>query len=117
MTISGQLARWRVNDTRDGSPDTGWVVTVSAANFTTPSGATIPASSVSYSAGPFTQTRGAGTYTDDEPDDLTAAVPAVTAGQISGDNAEVTWDPTISVLVPGDAPSGVYTTKITHSVS
>jgi hypothetical protein len=116
-TISGQLGVVEVNDTRQGSPNTGWVATVSATAFTTPSAATIPASAVSYSAGPFTQVRGTGTYTDDDPTNLTVAVPAVTATQISGDDAEVSWNPTISVIIPAGAAAGTYTTTITHSVS
>jgi hypothetical protein len=55
--------------------------------------------------------------TDDEPSNLTTAVPAVTATQIAGDNAEVTWDPTLSIIVPAGAAGGTYTLTITHSVS
>jgi hypothetical protein len=117
IAISGQLGTVEVDDTRDGSPGLGWVATVSSTALTAPSAAAIPASSVSYSAGSITQIRGAGTYTDDDPSDLTTAVAAVTATQIVGDNAEVTWDPTLSITVPAAAAAGTYTMTITHSVS
>jgi hypothetical protein len=117
ITVSGQLGTVEVNDTRDGSPALGWVVTVSSTALTAPSAAAIPASAVSYSSGLIAQIRGSGTYTDDEPSNLTTAVPAVTATQIAGDNAEVTWDPTLSIIVPAGAAGGTYTLTITHSVS
>ncbi len=117
-TISAPLGTMEVDDTRVGSAATGWVVSVSATDFTSPSAPPIDASSVSYSAGLVVQIRGAVTdlYTDHSPDDLTTAVPAVTASGVNGDNA-ATWNPTIVVTVPAGAVAGVYTSSITHSVA
>jgi len=40
----------------------------------------------------------------------------VTASGVSGNNT-ATWNPTISVDVPGTALSGTYTSTITHNVA
>ena len=93
-------------------------VSVSATDFTSPPAAPIAADSVRYSVGPIEQIRGAVTYIDNSPVDLTIAVPAITATGVSGDNAAATtWNPTISVIVPAGAVAGVYTSSITHSVA
>ena len=114
-TISGSLGPVNVDDTRGASAVTGWVVSVSATDFTSPSGPSIAASSIGYSAGSITQIRGTATYTDSSPGDLSVASPAVSA-TASGDNASATWNPTIFVIVPAGAVAGVYTSSITHSV-
>ena len=82
--------------------------------FTPPSGPTIPASAVGYTAGTITKT-GTATYTANDPGNLTGAVPAVTATGITGDNS-ATWNPTINVTVPGGMAANVYSATITHSV-
>jgi hypothetical protein len=69
---------------------------------------------VSYAAGSITKV-GTATYTADDPSDLTGVGPTVTATGITGDNS-ATWDPTISVTVPGGMAAGVYSATITHSV-
>jgi hypothetical protein len=58
---------------------------------------------------------GTAVYTANDPGDLTGVSPAVTATAITGDNS-ATWNPTISVLVPGGMAAGVYSATITHSV-
>jgi hypothetical protein len=106
-----------VVDTRGGTSLAGWVVTVNATPFTSPSGGSLAPSSISYSAGPITQIRGAATITADHPNDLTNAATAVTATGTSGDNdAQTTWNPTISITVPGGLPAGSYTSTITQTV-
>ena len=42
--------------------------------------------------------------------------PIVNATNVTG-NTTVTWDPTITVTIPGSAVAGAYTATITHSVS
>ncbi len=117
-TVSGVLGTVEVDDTRGGSEDTGWVVNVSATAFTPPSGPPIDASSVGYSAGPITQIRGAWTFTDTAPSDLSVATPALWANGSSGANAAAAaWRPTLLVLVPAGAVAGVYSASITHSVA
>jgi hypothetical protein len=69
---------------------------------------------VSYAAGSITKV-GTATYTADDPSDLTGVAPSVTATGITGDNS-ATWDPTITVTVPGGMAAAVYSATITHSV-
>jgi hypothetical protein len=114
-TISGSLGVVQVDDARSPAAGSGWVATVIAAAFTPPAGPAIAASAVSYSAGPITKV-GTATYTANNPTDLTAVSAAVTAAGITGDNS-ATWNPTITVLVPGGMAAGVYSAVITHSVS
>jgi hypothetical protein len=113
-TISGLLGQVQVNDARDDVAGSGWVVSVIASAFTPPAGPAIPASDISYSAGTIAQV-GTATYTPNNPVNLTGVVPAITATGITGDNS-ATWDPTISVAVPGGFAAAVYTATITHSV-
>ena len=113
-TISGSLGPVQVNDARSAAAGSGWVVTVISTAFTPPSGPTIAASAVGYTAGAITKT-GTATFTANNPADLTGAVAAVTATGITGDNS-ATWNPTINVAVPGGTVANVYSATITHSV-
>jgi hypothetical protein len=70
---------------------------------------------VGYSAGAITKV-GTATYTANDRSDLTAVGAAVTATGITGDNS-ATWNPTVSVAVPGGVAPGTYAATITHSVS
>jgi hypothetical protein len=115
VIISGALGQVQVSDARAPAAGSGWVATVISAAFTPPAGPAIAASAVSYSAGAITKV-GTATYTDDDPADLTAVVPAVTATGITGDNS-ATWNPTISVAVPGGMAANTYSALITQSVS
>jgi hypothetical protein len=113
-TISGALGQVQVNDARSAAAGSGWVVTVISTAFTPPSGPTIAASAVGYTAGAITKT-GTATFTANNPGNLTGAVAAVTATGITGDNS-ATWNPTINVAVPGGTIANVYSATITHSV-
>ncbi len=113
-TISGQLGEVQVNDARSAVAGSGWVVSVISTAFTPPSGPAIPASAVSYAAGPIAKV-GTATYTANDPANLTGVAPAVTATGITGDNS-ATWNPTVSVAVPGGMAANVYSATITHSV-
>ena len=113
-TISGSLGQVQVNDARSAGAGSGWVVSVISTAFTPPAGPAIPASSVSYAAGPITKV-GTATYTSNDPGNLTGVVAAVTATGITGDNS-ATWNPTITVTMPGGTIAGVYSATITHSV-
>jgi hypothetical protein len=114
-TISGPLGAVQVSDARSAAAGSGWSATVISTAFTPPAGPAIAASAVSYNAGAITKV-GTATYTANNPGDLTAVVPAVTASGITGDNS-ATWNPTISVVVPGGTAAGVYAATITHSVA
>jgi hypothetical protein len=114
-TISGPLGQVQVNDARSAAAGSGWVATVISTAFTPPSGPAIPAADVGYTAGPITKV-GTATFTANNPSNLTGVSPAVTATGITGDNS-ATWNPTISVTVPGGMAANVYSGTITHSVS
>ncbi len=113
-TISGSLGQVQVNDARSAAAGSGWVVTVITTADTPPSGPTIAASAVGYTAGAIVKT-GTATFTANNPGNLTGAVAAVTATGITGDNS-ATWNPTINVAVPGGTIANVYSATITHSV-
>jgi hypothetical protein len=113
--ISGPLGQVQVNDARSAAAGSGWVATVIASAFTPPAGPAIAASAVSYTNGPITKV-GTATYTANNPGALTGVSPALTATGITGDNS-ATWNPTISVAVPGGMAAGIYSATITHSVA
>jgi hypothetical protein len=115
QVVSGSLGQVQVNDARSPAAGSGWVATVISAAFTPSTGTAIAASAISYSAGPITKV-GTATYTANNPVDLTATVAVVTASGITGDNS-ATWNPTISIAVPGGMAAGTYGALITHSVS
>jgi hypothetical protein len=112
--ISGALGVVAVTDARGAAAGSGWVASVISTAFTPPSGPAIPASEVSYRVGPITQ-EGTATYTANDPADLTGVSNAVTATGITGDNS-ATWNPSITVTIPGGMAAGVYSATITHSV-
>lgn len=113
-TISGPLGEVQVNDARSAAAGSGWVASVISTAFTPPSGPTIPASSVGYTAGTIAKI-GTATYAANDPTDLTGVAPVVTATGITGDNS-ATWNPTINVAVPGGMAAAIYSATITHSV-
>jgi hypothetical protein len=113
-TISGPLGQVQVNDARSAAAGSGWVASVISTAFTPPAGPALAASAVSYTAGTIVKV-GTATYTANNPPNLTGVSPAVTATGITGDNS-ATWNPTISVAIPGGSAAGVYGATITHSV-
>jgi hypothetical protein len=114
-TISGPLGVVQVSDARSAAAGSGWVASVIASAFTPPAGPAIAASAVAYNAGTITKV-GTATFTANDPANLTGVVAAVTATGITGDNS-ATWNPTITVTVPGGVAAGVYSATITHSVA
>ena len=114
-TISGSLGQVQVSDARSAAAGSGWVATVISSAFTPAAGPAIGASAISYSAGTIAK-QGTASYVDNDPSNLTGVSAAVTASGITGDNA-ATWNPTITVSVPGGLAAGTYSATITHSVS
>lgn len=112
--ISGPLGQVQVSDARSAAAGSGWVASVISSAFTPAAGPAIAASAVSYTAGVIAKV-GTATYTANDPGDLTGVSPAVTATGITGDNS-ATWNPVISIAVPGGMAAGVYSATITHSV-
>lgn len=113
-TISGQLGQVQVNDARSAAAGSGWVASAIATAFTPTAGPAIAASAVSYAAGPIVKV-GTATYTANNPGNLTGVAPVVTATGITGDNS-ATWNPAITVTLPGGMAAGTYAATITHSV-
>jgi hypothetical protein len=113
-TISGSLGQVQVSDARSADAGSGWVASVISSAFTPLAGTAIAASAVGYTAGTITKV-GTATYTANDPGNLTGASPAVTATGITGDNS-ATWNPTITVAVPGGMAATSYFATITHSV-
>jgi len=113
-TRSGALGQVQVIDARSAAAGSGWIVSVIATALTPPSGPTIGAAYIGYTAGTIVKV-GTATYTANNPADLTGVVPAVTATGITGNNS-ATWNPTINVFVEGGKAAGVYSGTITHSV-
>lgn len=111
-TISGPLGVVTVTDQRGGA--TSWTASVISTAFTPTAGPADPASNVSYSAGAITVS-------------ATVAATAVAASNLTGVTTVVTgastgvssasWNPTISVFVPGNFAPGDYAATITHSVA
>jgi hypothetical protein len=114
-TLSGRLGEVFVDDARGATAGSGWVASVVSTDFTSDTGPAIPASAVAYTAGEIEKV-GTATLRAEDPVDLTTVTPAVTATRVSGNNS-ATWNPTVSVTVPGDIPAGVYAATITHSVA
>ncbi|MDP9302293.1 MAG: hypothetical protein M3P43_15595 [Actinomycetota bacterium] len=112
--ISGPLGQVQVDDARSAVAGSTWVASVISSAFTPPAGPAIGASAVGYTAGAITKV-GTATYTANDPGNLTGVSPAVTATGITGDNS-ATWNPTITVTVPGGMAAGIYSATITHSV-
>ncbi|MDQ1699007.1 MAG: hypothetical protein QOG34_870 [Frankiaceae bacterium] len=115
-TISGALGTVQVSDARNAAAGSGWVASVISTAFTPPAivGPAIAASAVAYTVGPITKV-GTATYTPNDPSNLSGVAPALTATGITGDNS-ATWNPTITVTIPGGVGAGVYSAMITHSV-
>src|SRR6185437_12599309 len=116
-TISAAIGPLSVTDDR-ALLSASWTVATSATDFTTGAGTpaeTISATDVSYDPGSITTT---GTITaTGTPVTLSGtATPVVTGTDGVGDNT-ATWNPVISVAVPGTAVGGVYTGTLTQSVS
>jgi hypothetical protein len=111
-TMSGPLGVVTVSDQRGGA--TTWTVSVISTAFTPLAGPADPASNVSYAAGTITTSAGvvaiavAGS-------NLTGQTTVVTGTSTGVSSAS--WNPTISVLVPGNFAPGEYGATITHSVA
>lgn len=113
--LSGSLGSVEVVDERNGAPDSQWVASVVATDFTTSSGGIIPAAAIGYQVGPISST-GSGTFTALDPGGLATLTPVVSGSDLAGPNSAA-WSPTITVSLPPAPMAGTYTASITHSVS
>jgi hypothetical protein len=108
-TVSGSLGQVQVNDARSAGAGAVWTASVISTAF-----GVVPASAVAYTAGTITKV-GTAEYAANDPTHLEGVIPAVSATGITGDNS-ATWNPTITVTIPGGTPVGTYNATITHSV-
>ena len=117
-TVSAGLGTVQVTDDRGFGAS--WTATVSATGFATGAGTpaeTIPAADAQYVIAALSTATGPATFTPVPTTQLSASPqPVVNATNVAG-NTTVTWDPTITVTIPGSAVGGAYTATITHSVS
>lgn len=111
ITISGPLGDVTVSDQRGGV--TTWTATAISTAFTPTAGPAVPASAVSYAAVLVSQ---AGVVATVVPDLNMTGVATVMTGA-SGGISTVTWNPTITVVVPANYAPGTYSATITHSVA
>jgi hypothetical protein len=113
-TISSKIGDVTVTDNRAAAAGSGWIATAISTALTPTSGPALSAHRMSYDSGTIIVT-GTVTCTDQDPTDLTGVSPAVVATAITGSNS-ATWNPTLTVTIPGSFVSGIYTGAITHSV-
>jgi hypothetical protein len=116
--IVGSLGTVTVTDNR-AALAANWTTSASETDFT--SGAhTIPATDASYTPGDFTvtATNNPGPAAASTPPIglSNAATPVVTTSTVDGSSI-VSWDPTITITLPDDAPVGNYAGTLTHSVA
>jgi len=112
ITISGSLGVVSISDQRGVT--TPWTASVISTAFTPTAGPAIPASAVSYAAGVLTQSTGV-VATAVAASDLTG-VSTVVTGVPTGVSS-VSWNPTITIVVPPNFAPGTYAATITHSVA
>ena len=125
-TDSVALGEVKVTDERAGI--VGWVASAVVTDFTSDTvsttsaawtavlAATIPASTVVYTAGTATVT-GDPTVDETSPTSIATVTAVETATAVSGNNTAI-WEPTIVVDVPDDALAAAdYEATFTHSVS
>jgi hypothetical protein len=112
ITISGSLGVVSISDARGVT--TPWTASVISTAFTPPAGPAIPASDVSYAAGVITQSAGV-VATAVAATDLTGVTTVVTG--VPTGVSSVSWNPTITIVVPANYAPGVYAATITHSVA
>ncbi|PZG12832.1 hypothetical protein C1I95_25035 [Micromonospora craterilacus] len=116
--LSERLGVVLVND--DRGPNAGsWVATVSVTAFVTGSGSageTIPSSAASYASGPPVSTSGSGTFVPQPGAVLDVPRTAASWTGAAGGTNSVSWNPTLSVLLPQQAVVGSYRATVTHSV-
>jgi len=113
-SISTQIGVIVVTDSRAAAAGSGWTATAISTALTPTAGPALAASLIAYSAGTISVT-GTVTCTDNDPNNLIGVSPVVTATGITGSNT-ATWNPTLTVTIPGSYVAGVYTGAITHSV-
>jgi hypothetical protein len=110
-TFTGLLGTVTVTDDRGSG---AWVASVISTAFTpNNAAAAVPATAVSYAPGAITVL--GVTVATPATTDLTGVSPVVNGTSTALSTAS--WNPTITVLVPGGSAPGIYSGTITHSVA
>ncbi|MFB7458462.1 MULTISPECIES: hypothetical protein [unclassified Streptomyces] len=115
-THSAQLGTVTVT----GQQEPEWTVTVTATALTT-TGGTIPTGDIAYWSGPATAESSPGTCSPGQSGagsqvTLNAARTAFSYSGSNG-NESCSWNPTVVITVPANAPVGLYVGTVTHSVA
>ena len=117
-TVSGNLGNVTVTDNRGTLLGT-WTASASSTDFTTggaTAAETVGKANVAYASGLGTST-GVGVFAGSLVPSMTAGNHTVFTGTGVTGNNSVTWNPTITISLPGSAVAGTYSGTITHSVS
>jgi len=116
-TVSGQLGNSTVTDARGALTHTV-TVTMSTTDFTTTGGDTIAKSNATGSSGVATPT-GVAVAVPTLTGQTIGAAGGATILQLTGvvGSASATYNPTVSVAVPGDAVAGDYSGTVTQTAS
>lgn len=114
VTVTAALGPVTVTDTR-GLSVASWTASVSATPLTSGGQASIPRGAVIYTPN-VAVTTGVAVFKPGQRGPMVTTRTAYSA-EIAAGNNSATWNPTISVRVPGQAPVGTYAAVITHSVA
>ncbi|MFJ9484045.1 hypothetical protein ACIRRI_56015 [Streptomyces mirabilis] len=103
-----------MTDGRGGTA--GWTATASAVDFTGPQSISVSAAGSSSYITPAASVSGTANVTSSDLTPLYPPGPVQVATGVNGINS-ATWNPTIHLTIPANAPAGTYSSTITHSVS
>jgi hypothetical protein len=119
-SVSEKLGDVTVTDTR-GALAATWTATVQTTDFTTgqkTAAETVPKANVLYLPGLPTAANPVGVFAPTIVDaEALGALPLPVYSVLTAGNNSVTWNPTVTVMLPAQAVAGEYTGTITHSVS
>ncbi|MEU2627404.1 hypothetical protein [Kitasatospora sp. NPDC007106] len=114
QTVTSQIGDVVVTDGRGGT--VGWTATANAVDFTGPQNISVSAAGSSSYTSPTAVVTGTATVANADLTALYPPGPVQTATGVSGINT-ATWNPTISLTIPGNALTGTYSSTLTHSVA
>lgn len=114
QVVSAQLGAVTVTDNRAGTA--GWTATADGVDFTGPQNISVSASGSSHYTAPPADVVGTANVANNDMAALYPPQPVQAATGVNGVNT-ATWNPTISLTLPGSALAGTYNSTITHSVS
>lgn len=121
-TVTGTLGSTTVSDTRGALAAAAWTITASMANDFVHSGgtATIAKGQASMYSGLATATSGIVTFTGTtavNPVTMSTTGGALGSATLASGSHSVTYDPTLSISIPGNATPGSYTGSVTQTVA